>query len=189
MAPRAPPDELPPLWDADFKTNNAALRRARRFFAGHGIQGVETVAAAPNGTVALVSADGRVFFANPDGGGSGSGKGGGYAPPRHVATIAPGRCLGAAFSPRDGSLIVANAPLGLVQLAAGDSQGAALLKLTALAARAAESGEWLSFADGVDIAADGTIYFTHASDVEPFPCVFLSCQRFLVCGATPQAIL
>jgi len=55
-----PPGSLPFPFDERFHVDNSALQAARRFFLGEGLVGVETVAVAPNGTLALVDAGNKV---------------------------------------------------------------------------------------------------------------------------------
>ena len=64
-----------------------------------------------------------------------------------------GRPLGLAWAP-DGSLVIADAAKGLLAM----RQDGSLRTLSTAA-----DGQALGFADDVDVAADGTIYFSDAS--------------------------
>jgi sugar lactone lactonase YvrE len=119
---------------------NDRLQSAELVAAGK-VKGPEDVEVDSTGRIFTGAADGRVVRIDPDG---------------TVATIANtrGRPLGLAFAP-DGNLIVADGVKGLLSI---DPAGA----ITVLATGDAE-GEPLGFTDDVDVASDGTIYFSDAS--------------------------
>ena len=73
-----PAGALPFAFDADFASGNAALRGAARWFEAQGVAGVETVAVAPNGTLALIGERGEV--GGRFGGGGEGGSNGGRMP-------------------------------------------------------------------------------------------------------------
>jgi len=132
------PSEKPPLagpWAPDASLGSASLLARGR------IRGPEDVAVDAEGRVYAGTADGRIVRVSADG--------------QQVETFAAtgGRPLGLRFAP-DGRLIVCNAPLGLQAV---DPQG----RVVTLATEA--GGIPIRFADGIDIAADGTIYFSDAS--------------------------
>jgi sugar lactone lactonase YvrE len=104
------------------------------------VDGPEDVEVDARGRVFTGTADGRVVRVDPDG---------------TITTLANtgGRPVGIAFAP-DGNLIVADGVKGLLSI---DPEG----KITTLVTRTAEFP--LSFADDVDVARDGTIYFSDAS--------------------------
>lgn len=98
---------------------------------------------------------------------------GGFAPPKLLTRIAPGRSLGARFDGA-GNLVVANAPLGLVVLTDGANEASGAPRQLLAANRVSASsqiaaGRQIVFANSLDIASDGRIYFTHSTDLAPFP--------------------
>jgi hypothetical protein len=106
----------------------------------------------------------QIFIAMPDGQG-------GYAvTPQPLAWASPGRSLGVKFD-SNGDLLIANAPLGLLQLASpGDTQHQRLLLLTGRVSDESllSAGYPIEFANSLDVAEDGTIYFTSSTDVVPY---------------------
>ena len=102
-------------------------------------------------------------MADPDGAG-------GFLPPRPLSKIAPGRSLGARFDAA-GNLVVCNGPLGLLTLSGGGGGGAPrqlLLANRVSAASPLAAGRVVEFANSLDIASDGSIYFSHSTDLAPF---------------------
>jgi hypothetical protein len=73
----------------------------------------------------------------------------------------------------EGTLYVASSPLGLMKVVAPGTPEQKLVVGTAIVS--ADSplapNTPVEFANGVDIASDGTVYFTHASDVTAYRCV------------------
>lgn len=129
---------------------NDALASPTRHVEGEGI-GPEDLTFDDEGHVYTGLADGRILRAAPDG-----------SKPYTFATLNEGRPLGMAFAP-DGDLIVADGHGGIVAV---DPQGQVRDVVTEV------DGEPLLFADDVDVAADGTIWFSEASrrfDVEHAP--------------------
>lgn len=112
----------------------------------------------------LICTYAQIFMAEPD-------NQGGYAvTPHPLPWASPGRSLGAKFD-ANGDLLIANAPLGLLQLASpGDAQSQRLLLLTGRVSDESplSSGYPIEFANSLDVAADGTVYFTSSTDVVPY---------------------
>lgn len=108
----------------------------------------------------------QVFVAAPDGAGGFS------LPAEPVAWSSPGRTLGARWSADGASLFLCNAPLGLLQLRRpGDAGGRQRLLL--LSGRVSDEsplkpGFPLEFVNALDVASDGTVYFSHSTDVTPY---------------------
>jgi sugar lactone lactonase YvrE len=104
----------------------------------------------------------QIFIATPDGAG-------GYTPsPEPVAYASPGRSLGAAWDPQGSSLYIANSPLGLLELeAAGSATAQRLLLGTGRVSDESPllPGYPVEFANGIDIASDGTVYLSCSTDV------------------------
>lgn len=106
----------------------------------------------------------QIFVATPDGSG-------GYSvPDEPLAWSSPGRTLGVKWGP-DGSLYMANAPLGLLQLVApGDVEAQKLLLATGRVSDDSplKPGHPIEFANSLDIGADGTVYLSSSTDVLPY---------------------
>ncbi|KAI8477110.1 MAG: strictosidine synthase [Monoraphidium minutum] len=163
MMQAPPPGLVPVVYDDAFDPNSTDLRAAARHFAGDDrIAGVETVAVAPNGTLALINKFGEVFLADPQGAGA-------YSAPRLAARIAPGRSLGAKFDAA-GHLLVCNGPLGLVMISGGAGAPPRQALLTARVSDDSPlaAGRPIEFANSLDIASDGRVYFSHSTDLAPF---------------------
>lgn len=125
-------------------------------------------------------------------------------PPAPVAIIRPGRCLGAMFD-MHGTLWVANTPLGLLRVeglpgsssggSAGSSSDApqivlATSTITPGQGAGAAGGGFdaradILLADGLDIGADGTVYFTDAANIPAKRCV----RQLLLAHAPGQLLL
>lgn len=239
----APPrGALPFAFDEAFAPPGAELRRAARHFAADGVEGVETVAVAPNGSLALADRFGRVracacacacraaprgawppaaaasggrrpracaqtgqrahgpvrarhgcherpAAAGQRGAGPGSARchatrrtararapqlhladaapGGGFARPRLLTRLPPSRALGARYA-ADGSLLVCAAPAGLLRLAAGARPALEVLTSRVSPRSRLAPGRDLVYVNSLDVARDGTVYFTHSSDIGPF---------------------
>ncbi|GBF92573.1 hypothetical protein Rsub_05187 [Raphidocelis subcapitata] len=155
-----PAGSLPFAFDGRFDSRNAALRGAARWFEADGVAGVETVAVAPNGTLALIGERGEVWIADAAGAD-------GFAPPRRIARLPPGRPLGAVFD-ADGAVVAALAPVGLFRISAGGGAEriAAASKVGARSEIA--PGADLGFTNDMDIGSDGVIYYSHSTHVGPF---------------------
>lgn len=157
-----PPGSLPLTYNASFASADERLAAADVLLPG-AIAGVETVAVARDGRLGLVDKFGRVYIATPDGAG-------GYElPAEPLAWSSPGRTLGAAFD-ADGSLYMANAPLGLLKLVAPGTPRQKLVLATGRVSDASPlaPGYPVEFANALDIATDGTVYFSMSSDVIPY---------------------
>lgn len=128
-----------PEWTGDLAPNEA-LREAERLAVGE-VAGPEDVDVDDEGRLYAGTADGRIVRFDPGG---------------EVETFAEtgGRPLGLAFD-RSGNLVVADAVRGLLQVSPGGD-------VTVLATEA--NGIPLGFTDDVDVAPDGRIYFSDASD-------------------------
>ncbi|MCU5785423.1 SMP-30/gluconolactonase/LRE family protein [Alloalcanivorax marinus] len=129
-----------PALEGRFAVNDA-LAGARRLAAGEGV-GPEDVAIDADGNLYVGYQDGRLVRFGPDG-----------TDPDLIAST-DGRPLGLDFAP-DGTLVVADGYRGLLRV--NPDSGA----LTVLADSA--DGVPFRFTDDVDVASDGTVYFTDAS--------------------------
>lgn len=170
LAPVAiPPDRRPRpcLLEGPFAPNNA-LRSATRLFEGQ-VHGSESVAVGPDGTLWLLDRYGHVRLASPT-----PGAPGGFAlHPQPLAYVGPGRPLGFHHDAA-GNLVIC------------DSKGLMLLERTDAAAEKGgsgsdpRSGRWrlrclanwadgrpVNYANDLDIAADGRIFFTDSSVIPP----------------------
>eukprot|EP00879_Flechtneria_rotunda_P017206 GHRR01018025.1.p1 GENE.GHRR01018025.1~~GHRR01018025.1.p1 ORF type:complete len:385 (+),score=107.69 GHRR01018025.1:394-1548(+) len=155
-----PAHSMPPEWNPNFKIENDALTKAA-FILKDKVTGVETVAVAPDGRLGLVDKWGKIFIAEPDG------KGGYNLPPEPLAYSSPGRPLGVKFD-AEGNLYIANSPLGLLQLVApGDAEHQKLILATGRVSddSTLKAGFPVEFANSLDIAQDGTVYFSCSTDV------------------------
>jgi sugar lactone lactonase YvrE len=132
----APPSP-PPLSGA--LTPNLALREAERLLEGE-VHGPEDVAFDADGRLYASTADGKVVRLAP----------GGRA---EDFAVTGGRPLGLRFDPR-GNLVVCDSYRGLLSVDPGG-------RITVLATEAA--GVPFRFTDNLDVARDGTIYFSDAS--------------------------
>ncbi|MBX7258900.1 MAG: SMP-30/gluconolactonase/LRE family protein [Candidatus Hydrogenedentes bacterium] len=135
--PWTPP--VPPALDGAFAANNA-LDDIERLLPGYGA-GPEDIAKSIHGQLYIGYEDGRIVCANPDG-----------SNPETFANTG-GRPLGMAWD-IDDNLIVADAHKGLLSI---NPHGAVRVLSTE------EGSIPFGFTDDVDVAQDGTIYFTDAS--------------------------
>lgn len=119
---------------------NTRLAGVERILEGVGI-GPEDMAFGANGKLYTGYADGRIVEANPDGSN------------HRVVSNTGGHPLGIVWLP-DGALAVADAAKGLLRV---DLDGT----VTTLATQA--NGLPFRFADDLDVAADGSLYFSDAS--------------------------
>jgi sugar lactone lactonase YvrE len=131
------PPDLPPLTGVYQKNNRLAV--VEKLGIGAGI-GPEDIAFDSQGYIYSGVADGNIFRFRPDG----------TQPEIFVNT--GGRPLGLAFDAR-GFLIVADAFKGLLAVAPDGS-------IQVLANQV--DGERINFVGGIDVASDGTIYFSEA---------------------------
>jgi len=130
---------------------NAALRAARIVGAGR-LAGAEDVAVDSGGRLYTGTADGKIVRVtlSPDGN-------------DRLETLATtgGRPLGLRFGPDGHTLFVADAKKGLLALDAADADAAAGgVRTLATAA----GGVPFRFTNDLDVAPDGTVYFSDASD-------------------------
>ncbi|KAF8055598.1 SYP52 [Scenedesmus sp. PABB004] len=136
---------------------------ATRLFEGV-VTGSESVTSAPDGRFIMLDRYGAVRAAVPV-----PGAGRGEAPlvlePRPVAHLGPGRPLGAAYDAA-GNLIVCDSLKGLVMLEAGSGR---VVLLTSRVSKSSPSGagSLLNYVNDLDIAPDGTVYFTDSVDIHP----------------------
>ncbi len=132
------PPDMPPLTGVYQENNQLAV--VERLGKGAGL-GPEDVAFDAQGFLYSGMADGRILSFSPDGKNA------------ELFANTGGRPLGLAFDAH-GSLIVADAFKGLLAIA---PDGATQVLTNEV------DGERINFADGLDIAADGTIFFSDAS--------------------------
>lgn len=131
---------------------------ATRLFEGQ-ISGSESVTMAPDGRFIMLDRYGAVREALQQDDGSM------VLRPTAIAHLGPGRPLGAQYDAH-GNLIICDAFKGLIMLEAGTN------KVVILANRVSASSPMypnspLSYTNDLDIAPDGTIYFTDSVDVHP----------------------
>lgn len=129
-----------PGYSGDFAANTRLSKL--EFLDLDGRSGPEDVAIGPDGLIYVATHGGEIIRRAPDPGAT-----------AEVFAITGGRPLGLEFAP-DGTLFVADAYRGLVSI---DRLGA----VTVLATQA--EGRPILYANDLDIASDGTIYFTDAS--------------------------
>jgi len=122
---------------------NDALAAVQRLDVGG--RGPEDVAIGPDGLLYAGLEDGRIVRLPPGGGAA------------HTFARTGGRPLGLRFGP-DGRLFVADARRGL--LAVAPDGAVAVLSTTS-------GGRAYGLTDDLDVAADGTVYFTDATDTHP----------------------
>jgi sugar lactone lactonase YvrE len=118
---------------------NQALSAVERIALG-GAHGPEDVAFGPDGALYTGVSDGRLLRVRPGG-------------PAETFATTGGRPLGLRFGP-DGRLFVADAERGLLALSADG-------RIEVLATE--HAGRRFGLTDDLDVAADGTVYFTDAS--------------------------
>lgn len=155
-----PTGSFPIKFNSSFVVDDTSLQQAQYILADR-VTGVETVAVAPDGSLGIVDKFGRIYIAPPDG------KGGYTVPEEPLAWSSPGATLGVKFD-LAGSLYIANSPLGLLQLVnPGDAEQQ---KLVLASGRVSDESPLLpgypvEFANSIDIAMDGTVYFSSSTDV------------------------
>ncbi|MCR9161917.1 MAG: SMP-30/gluconolactonase/LRE family protein [Nannocystaceae bacterium] len=138
----APVEAEPVAWDPPPAEAWASEPIAvMRLLEGEGV-GPEDIAVDAQGRVYTGYEDGRILRAEPDG-----------SDARWFATLPQGRPLGMEFDAK-GHLIVADGQAGLVTV---DPEGVVTVLVDEV------DGEPLVFADDLDIAPDGTIWFSEAS--------------------------
>lgn len=135
QAPKAP------ALEGQYATNDL-LKNINRLAVGQGV-GPETVALDAQGALYTGYVDGRIMRFDAQGN-----------TPTEIANT-QGRPLGMEFDPTNGTLIVADAIKGLLRINVQTGQIAVLVDSAA--------GVPFKFTDDVDVASDGTIYFTDAS--------------------------
>ncbi|GBF92278.1 strictosidine synthase [Raphidocelis subcapitata] len=156
----APGDVLP--WrprpfEGEF-AHNTKLQRATRLFEGK-IQGSESVAVSPEGRLVMLDKFNRVWEAEPAAGG---GYELGAAP---VAHLGAGRPLGYHFD-ANGDLIVCDSYKGLLKLERATGR-VELLTDRVSDSSPLDPGSFITYANDLDIAADGRVYFTSCSNIVP----------------------
>jgi len=154
-----PQGELPIKYSSVDTKGNTDLQNVEFLFQDQ-LTGVETVAVDSNGQLGLVDKYGKVYLATPSGDSY-------QLTPDPITHIIPGRSLGAMFD-AEGNLYVCNSPLGLMKVVSpGDPDKQKLIMATSRVTD--DSALWpgtpVEFIDGIDIASDGTVYLTQASDV------------------------
>lgn len=108
----------------------------------------------------------QVYLADPASNGSYS------LQPKPAAYVGPGRPLGVMFDAED-NLYVCNSALGLMRLSGYDKSSHKFSRLELSAAKvSADSrirpGEDIMYADDLDIASDGTVFWSTATDLAPY---------------------
>ncbi|KAG2442441.1 hypothetical protein HXX76_002527 [Chlamydomonas incerta] len=139
--------------------SNTLLRRAHVLFKGQ-IEAAETLAISPDGNLTLLDKYGYLRHAVPTG-----------QPfpaewrlvEQPVAYLGPGRPLGVQYDAA-GNLVVADAVKGLLLL---ERDGGRLVSLTAAVSPSPEhpAGSPFSFANDLEVASDGSIYFTESQAI------------------------
>lgn len=137
---------------------NTRLTAANRIFDGK-VNGSESVAVAPDSSLYVWDRTGLVFRAS-----SGSDGQQPVLEEEPVAFVNGGRPLGSHFD-ADGNLIWCHPPVGLVKL---DTKTKAVTLLTSSVTGVPLSqGGRINYANDLDIASDGTIYFTDSTVIPP----------------------
>ncbi|KAF6258203.1 strictosidine synthase [Scenedesmus sp. NREL 46B-D3] len=130
---------------------------ATKLFDGQ-ISGSESVTVAPDGRFIMLDRYGAVREAREAGGGM-------VLNPKPLAHLGPGRPLGAQFD-GNGNLIICDAFKGLIMLEAVTSR-VIILANRVSASSPLHPNSALMYTNDLDIAPDGTIYFTDSVDVNP----------------------
>lgn len=140
-------------------TPNEVLKGVTKLFKGQ-MQGAESVHVSEPGSLWLLDKYGNVFVAEPD-------STGGYSKPAKNAYIGPSRPLGHTQNAH-GNLVVCDSAKGLVMLEQASG------KVVILASQVSDDspldpGSVINYANDLDIAGDGTIYFTTSSEIPVVP--------------------
>jgi sugar lactone lactonase YvrE len=145
-------------------TPNDRLTKAVRVFEGQ-VNGSESIAVAPDGSLYLFDRSGTVLHATELGPTA--------EPQLHAAAVAHiggGRTLGAHFD-REGNLIFCHPPVGLMMLEKGTRRPVLLTsRVDGPAAAGAAAVDWLRYPNDLDIdiwSEEGGIYFTDSGVVPP----------------------
>eukprot|EP00884_Botryococcus_braunii_P013679 jgi/Botrbrau1/22311/Bobra.0138s0061.1 len=142
---------------------NELLDASVRLFDGR-IKGSESIHVDMDGNLIMCDKFGAVWKARPDGFASG-----GYAlDPDPVAQLSPGRPLGFLVEPRKkGALLVCQAGLGLLRVDLNGTKPPEILSTRVSRRSARDPGTRVQYIDDLDVAPDGTIYFTDAGGILP----------------------
>lgn len=144
--PRYPPELAGPF------ASNERLKAAKRLFKGE-ILGSESVAVTPKGELVMLDRYGYVYVAAPTGKGEHD-----YAlKSERRLYIGPGRPLGFHVVEAGSALLVCDSLKGLLRL------DLATGGLRVLANRATDTGEPVNYANDLDVAGNGTVYFTSST--------------------------
>ncbi|KAL3155800.1 hypothetical protein ABBQ32_012813 [Trebouxia sp. C0010 RCD-2024] len=138
---------------------NEVLKNVTKLFKGK-LQGTESVHVSEGGTLWLPDKYGNVFTAEPDSEGR-------YNVVRKVAYLGPSRPLGHTMD-ADGNLLVADSAKGLIMLERASGK-VVILASQVSADSPKDPGSVISYANDLDIAHDGTVYFTTSSDIPVVP--------------------
>lgn len=151
-APTEPVAFAVPPYAPEKQTASLALQELRVLDLP-GYRGPEDVAIGPRGRVYAASLSGAIVRISPDG----------SAPELELFVQTGGRPLGLAFDPQ-GRLIIADPFRGLLRVAVLASGRAGEIEVLVPAGTpTAAAPERLCYANNVDVAADGTIYFTDST--------------------------
>ena len=187
-----PPERQPhpaPL-EGLFAPNTLLRQHAQRLFEGQ-VLGSESVAVDErDGTLWMLDRRGHLWSATPDvkaktgtaGDGSGSSSSSYHLSLQPAAYVGPGRPLGF-HEDSQGNLIICDSLKGLTLLerkengtdgSGGGSSSSSWGRLVVLANRASPKsllrpGSLINYANDLDIASDGTIYFTDSTDIPVVP--------------------
>eukprot|EP00877_Chromochloris_zofingiensis_P013931 jgi/Chrzof1/8792/Cz03g24210.t1 len=137
---------------------NSHLTKVTRLFEGS-IQGSESVTIAADGHLVMLDKYGYVHEAT-------EGKHGQFELSKQpVAYVGPGRPLGAQFD-TDGNLIICDSLKGLMMLEK-DTHRVLIVANRVSDTSAIDPGSEILYANDLDIASDGTIYFTASTNIVP----------------------
>mmetsp|Transcript_78736 Transcript_78736/g.228572 ORF Transcript_78736/g.228572 Transcript_78736/m.228572 type:complete len:396 (-) Transcript_78736:76-1263(-) len=132
---------------------NSRLQKAHRVFVGE-VDGSESVAVAPSGELIMLDKYGVMHRARPS-----AAAPGGFELLRDAAPvyIGPGRPLGFHVVEGGEALLVCDSLKGLLRVGITDG------RIEVLANRVTATGDPLNYANDLDVAADGTVYFTSST--------------------------
>ena len=161
---------FPPALSGAYAPNGLLAQHATRLFEGQ-IRGAESVAVSPDGTLVMLDKFGYVHRAR-----RADDVGGGYALlPASALYIGPGRPLGFHVVDGGSAVVVCDSLKGLLRV--NLDEGTITVMANSVASSAGEGGpqvdgpppgarhtpDPISYANDLDIASDGTVYFTSST--------------------------